>query len=146
MQVGSQIVYVLMLAWGTWATGRLPFGEERERGWQAIILALAAAPFLAGLVQGPSNFLAGLVRDWLGEAPPTGAFTEFFSALSPWQVFLLLLLGAGLFEELLFRYGLMKGWRGSRAVSGQRSSSPALSSASTTLSQEGATSTTPARW
>lgn len=121
-------VQAAFLAGGLWATRRLPFMERpltakvgrpqaaggeagdvpqpqssrlQSPAWQFVLSPVVAlAVTLAGGVAG------GVVRGLTGERAMPASFTGFFGAMPLWGAFLALLLGAGLMEEFIYRYGL----------------------------------------
>lgn len=115
--VGALVAILLLTGLGTAglaAEWRLPidlFPLLRRREVRRVLYVLVAAFFLALLVQMWGGIWgdvgAGLGRA-VGETPPveTGAAAQF-DASRPLTLFLNFLIGAGLFEELIFRVGIM---------------------------------------
>lgn len=83
----------------------------RHRQRSRILYTVVAAFFLALLVQlwdGIFGDLVGAIGRSLGETPlPDAEMAAHFEVDSPLRLFLNFLVGAGLFEEFLFRVGIM---------------------------------------
>ncbi len=87
------------------------FPELRQRLPRRIVYALVAAFFLAMLTFFWSNLFSGIIES-IGQAagettPSTESAAASFSVDQPLILLTQLLIGAGLFEELLFRMGIM---------------------------------------
>lgn len=87
------------------------FPVLRRREMRRLVYILVAALFLALIVQlwgGIWSDIAAGIGEAVGESPPgiTEAASQF-EADKPLRLFLNFLIGAGLFEELLFRVGIM---------------------------------------
>lgn len=115
--VGALVAMLLLIGLGTTglaAERRLPidlFPLLRRRQARRILYVLASAFFLALVVQmwgGIWGELAAGLGRMAGETPPaqTEAAAQF-DASHPLILLLNFLIGAGLFEELLFRVGIM---------------------------------------
>jgi membrane protease YdiL (CAAX protease family) len=116
--LGSALAALLLITVlgtaGLAAEHRLPldlFPLLRRRELKRVVYVLAAALFLAALVQMWSGVWSGLAAG-IGRAagetqPDIAQAAAGFAADQPLRLFLNFLIGAGLFEELLFRVGIM---------------------------------------
>lgn len=86
------------------------FPVFRQREVRRILYTLVAAFFLALLTILWGNLSGGLARGIgtaLGETPPEQSAASLFDTAGPLRLLLYFLVGAGLFEEMLFRVGVM---------------------------------------
>jgi membrane protease YdiL (CAAX protease family) len=87
------------------------FPEVRRREFRRLFYVIAAALFLTVLTQLWGSVWSGFARQMgsaLGETPPPDRnMISQFAAYNPLQLLLYFLIGAGLFEEFLFRLGIM---------------------------------------
>jgi membrane protease YdiL (CAAX protease family) len=81
--------------------------EDRRAALIRLVYVIAAAPFLGVVVQMAGAIGMGIAQGLSGEPNVTQQAAQALGGIPAWQLFLRLLLGAGIAEELMWRVGVM---------------------------------------